>query len=214
MDFVLAFSFPFKDEKWISKILIAGLIGLIPVIGWIVLLGWQIEVIRRVIQGSNEPLPDWSGFGDYLILGLKGIVIALIYSLPIILLSIPVPILSSILDSADASVVVAIISFCFSCISLLYGIVLAFVIPAAFGRLAATNRLVDAFNLSAIWGLVRNALGSYVIAIIGTIIASFVGTLGVIACFIGIIFTWAYYNVVAGHLYGQAYREGAAASSS
>lgn len=213
MDFGLAFSFPFQDEKWINKILIAGLIALIPIVGWIVLLGWQIEVIRRVIQGSDEPLPDWSGFGDYLMLGLQGVVIALVYSLPIILLTAPVAILSAVLDSSDAGIIIGVISACFSCISLIYGILMAFAIPAAFGRLAATGKIGEAFKLSAIWDLVRNSLGAYVIAIIGTLVASFVGSLGIIACIIGVVFTWAYYNAVAGHLYGQAYREGAAASA-
>lgn len=212
MDFGLAFSFPFQDDKWINKILIAGLISLIPVLGWIVVLGWQIEVIRRVIQGSDEPLPDWSDFSAYLTLGVKGAVIALVYSIPIMLLSIPVPVISALMDSGSGDTIIALISICFSCLSLLYGIVLAFVIPAAFGRLAASDQMGDAFQLAAIWELVRNALGAYVIAIIGTIVAGFVGSLGAIACLIGVIFTWAYYNVVAGHLYGQAYLEGAGAS--
>lgn len=35
MDLGLAFTFPFQDENWLQKILIAGLIMLIPFLGWL-----------------------------------------------------------------------------------------------------------------------------------------------------------------------------------
>ena len=38
MDIGLAFSYPFQDEEWITKLLLVGVILLVPVLGLIVVL--------------------------------------------------------------------------------------------------------------------------------------------------------------------------------
>ncbi|NIM93132.1 MAG: DUF4013 domain-containing protein [Anaerolineales bacterium] len=203
MDFGLAFSFPFKDEDWVIKILIAGLIGIIPLIGQIALLGWMIEVSRRVIKNDPEQLPGWSNFGGLLVLGLKGIVIGIVVAIPYIILSIPFPLMA--ID--DSGTLVAIYSFCFSCFAILYAILLIVAVPASYGLLAATDDLGEALNVGKILDLVRAAPGAYIIAFLGTILASIIGSLGIILCFVGVVFTTAYAFSVQGHLYGQAYNE-------
>src|SRR3972149_6471966 len=73
IDLGLAFSFPFADKDWFKKLIIPGLIGLIPLIGQIAFYGWWVEVTRRVIRQQPDPLPDFSDFAGYLTDGLKGI---------------------------------------------------------------------------------------------------------------------------------------------
>ncbi|MCD4698964.1 MAG: DUF4013 domain-containing protein, partial [Phycisphaerae bacterium] len=87
MDFGLAFSFPFQDEEWIKKILLTGVIFLIPVVGQIAVMGWALTITRRIIRNDPEPLPDWSDFGGYLGLGFKAFVVVLVFVLPIIILT-------------------------------------------------------------------------------------------------------------------------------
>ena len=101
MDFGLAFSFPFKDEKWIEKIVIAAVISIIPIIGWFALLGWAIEIGRRVINGEEEVLADWSDFGGLLTLGFKAWLAALVFSIPLIIVWIPVGIFTGLVGSSD-----------------------------------------------------------------------------------------------------------------
>ena len=57
MDIGKAFSFVFEDEEWVSKILIGGLIALIPLVGQLVVLGYALKVAQNVAQGSPRPLP-------------------------------------------------------------------------------------------------------------------------------------------------------------
>jgi hypothetical protein len=84
------------------------------------------------------------------------------------------------------------------------------------GRYAATDELGEAFKLGAIFGMVKDNLGTYGMVLLGGLVASLVASLGSIACLIGVLFTMVYSMAVNGHLWGQAYNVsagGLAASS-
>lgn len=85
MDIAKAFSFMFEDERWVSKVLIGGLLIFIPFINFAV-LGYTIKVAQNVAQGSQRPLPEWGEFGGHFMRGLHWVAIAIVYSLPAILL--------------------------------------------------------------------------------------------------------------------------------
>jgi hypothetical protein len=107
----------------------------------------------------------------------------------------------------DSGTIYTVYSLCFSCFSFIYGLALAFVLPASFGILAATDQLGDALNPSKLLALVRAAPSAYLMALVGGIGASIVADLGVILCVVGIFFTLAYAAAITGHLYGQAYNQ-------
>jgi high-affinity nickel permease len=212
MDFGLAFSFPFQDQQWVKKLLITAALCLIPIVGWIAVLGWSLEVTRRVIRQHPEPLPDWSEFGALLTLGFKGFLIGIIFSIPAWVISLPSVVVSALgQDSQDMQSIITIVSICSSCVSILYSIILAFATPAAYGELAATDQLMASINPSRLLQLVRAAPSAWLIAILGTLVGGIVASLGLIACIVGVFFTIAYYAALAGHLYGQAYRQATAA---
>ena len=212
MDFGLAFSFPFQDQQWVKKLLITAVISLVPIIGGIAVLGWSLEVARRVIRQHPEPLPDWSEFGALLGLGFKGFLIGIVLSIPAWVISLPTVALSAFAaDSQDLQTIVTIVSICTSCLSILYSIILAFATPAAYGELASTDQIGAALNPSRIWQLVRAAPSAWLIAILGTLVGGIVASLGLIACIVGVFFTFAYYAALSGHLYGQAYLQATAA---
>ena len=175
------------------------------------MIGWAMTISRRIIRQETELLPQWDDFGGYLMLGLKGFLIALIASLPIIILAIPYSLITAMTDS-DLAALITISSICFSCFSLIYGLLLALAIPASFGILAATDQVGEAINPRKLLELVRAAPAAYLLTLLGIIIAGFVGGLGAIACGVGIIFTQAYAMAIQGHLYGQAYNEATKAS--
>lgn len=213
MDFAQAFSFPLQDKEWIKKIAITALISLIPVVGWIAVLGWSLEIARRVIRGESPVLPDWSNFGGLIGLGLKGFVVGLVFSIPSVVLSLPSSLMSAFADSEQLVTALSILSICTGCLSLLYAIAFMFVVPAAAGQLAATDSLAEAFNVRKLVSLIRNAPAAYLIVILGLLVAGIIAPLGVIACVIGVFFTLAYTLAVEGHLYGQAYLEGSKAAA-
>ncbi len=207
MDFGLSFSFPFQDEDWIKKIVLTAVISFIPVIGQFALMGWMVELTRRVIRGDENPLPDWADFGGILILGLKMVVIGFVYSLPLILLALPMGGISALLDDDSAIAIYSFVMMCFSCFAVIYGLALAYFFPAAVGELAVTDNLGEAINPTNIIAHVRAAPSAYLLAFLGTIVAGFLAGLGIILCFVGLLFTIVYAYAIQGHLYGQAYLE-------
>ena len=208
MDLGLAFSYVFQDPDWLKKVIIHGLIGLIPIVGQLVLLGWALEISRRVIRHETDLLPDFEDFGGRLMLGLKGFVIGLIAALPIILVAIAYSIIAALAGDNDTmAVLFSGASICMSCFSILYGLLLMFAVPAAYGILAATDQLGEAISPAKIMQLLRAAPAGYLLTLLGTLIAGFIGGLGSIACGVGVILTYAYAFAIQGHLYGQAYNE-------
>jgi hypothetical protein len=211
MNFGQAFSFVFEDPDWAKKVLIPALISLIPLVGQIFLVGWALDITRRVIQQNPRPLPDLD-FGRQLVDGLKAFVVGLVYSIPIIIFTIPISIVSAVagnqnMDSNTAGGIVTVVSLCCGGLIFLYSIAMMFVLPAALGNVAATDRLSAAFNFSEIMSLVRAAPGAYLLVLVGVIVSGFIAGLGSIACGIGVIVTLAYSQAVNGHLYGQGYNE-------
>lgn len=206
MDFGRAFSFVFDDEDWIKKVGIGGLLSLIPIIGIFVVLGWGLEITKRVIKGDAEVLPDWTDFGGYLTKGFLVFLIAFVYTLPVLLIQ-GCSSLPFLFENADDTLytIFTIVTICFGCFTALYSLAAYLVLPAAIGRYAATDELAQAFKLGEIFKTVRDNLGTYGLVLLGGIVASLVSSLGTIACVIGVIFTMVYGLAINGHLWGQAY---------
>ena len=205
MDLALSFTYVFEDEEWVKKLLMAAIAALIPFIGWIPLLGWALLIARRIIRQDPEPLPDWNDLGELFTLGLKGLVVVIVASLLPMILALPFILLSAFASNSDA--IYSIYSICYGCFNFIYGLALAFVLPASFGILADTDQLGDALNPSKLIALVRANPSAYLMALVGGIGASIVADLGVILCFVGVFFTMAYAAAIMGHLYGQAYKQ-------
>ncbi|MCJ7717389.1 MAG: DUF4013 domain-containing protein [Anaerolineales bacterium] len=209
MDFGKAFSFVFEDEDWVKKIAVGGLLSLIPVIGIFVVLGWGVEITKRVINGDTEVLPDWSDFGGYLSRGFMVFVIVFIFLLPVILVQscgTGLPFLTESYEQEALTTALWIVTACFTCITILYSIVAYMVLPAAIARYAATGEAGAAFKLGEIFKMVKDNLGTYGMVLLGGIVASLVASLGTIACVIGVLFTSVYSFAINGHLWGQAYK--------
>jgi hypothetical protein len=206
MDIGLAFSYVFEDDDWLKKVGIAALVLLIPIIGQLIVLGWALTITRRVIQNDPVPLPDWNDFGEYTIFGLKAFVIGLVYAIPLIIFMIPSSILSGTMDPHSPRAIISIIVTLLGCLTFLYSLLIALIMPAAYGQLAATGEIGEGLNVSKIISMITKNPSTYLMAFLGLILAGIVASLGSIACGIGVIATSAYAMAVEGHLFGQAYR--------
>ncbi|MFC2031657.1 DUF4013 domain-containing protein [Chloroflexota bacterium] len=217
MDIGKSFSFVFEDEAWIAKILIgAAILALGVLFSWALLIplilafallaGYSVEIIRRVMRGELDGLPEWDDWGRLFKDGLMVMIIGIVYALPIIILSICMSVPIGV--AADgAKGVSAGFSALLSCISLLYAIAMSVVLPAATAFYAAEDELGAAFRFGDVFSLVREHLSTYVTTFLMSWVAGLIGGAGGIVCGIGWLVTLPYAYLVTGHLYGQAYVE-------
>ncbi|OGO67716.1 MAG: hypothetical protein A2Z37_15860, partial [Chloroflexi bacterium RBG_19FT_COMBO_62_14] len=202
MDIGVALSFVTQDKDWIKKILI-GAVLVLTGIGMIPVLGWGLEVTRRVIRGDTELLPEWTEFGKFIMDGLKLMVGALVWSLPLAILAgclvgIPAALSGSQTESSAATISL-VSSVCLGLIALPYFILYGLLLPGMAGVLADKGSLGMALNPMNSWKLVRANVGGYVIAfLVGSIIVSVATFVGTLVCVIGLFPATAYAYGVLG----------------
>jgi hypothetical protein len=228
MEYGKAFTFPQDDPNWIKKVAIAGVVALliaVPVLGIaaaFLLWGYAVEITRRVIAGETPVLPEWTDFGDLLKKGAYYFVIGFVYALPLILLlaciGLPYGGIAFAGDDPDLQNTLAtaasVVSACFGCLAALYGLLVAVVMPAAVGRLAATGQVGAALRFGDVLALVRAKPGVFVfVMIVSALAVSILSSVGSIACGIGAAWGAAYGSIAAAHLYGQAYRVASGSST-
>jgi len=208
MDFGLAFSYVFEDEDWLKKLALASLLCLTG-IGIIPVLGWGLEVIRRVIKEEPEPLPDWSEFGQYFVKGILVVLVVFIYSLPIIVVGSCNAGAGTLLGNTGedfATPAIWILTMCLSCLYIIYGLGISLVVPAALGNYAASGEFGSVFKLGKIFKIVKDNLGNYGLVFLGMLLSNIIAPLGTVACGIGLAVTTAYAILFNSHLIGQAYK--------
>jgi hypothetical protein len=207
------FTLPFKSEGWFGTFAIMGLLALIPIVGQINLLGWQLSTLDNYRQGRIDLPP--AGL-SYIGRGANVFVALLVWVLPAIALFIAAYIVlfvviaaagatsgSSSTASAAASggaVVGILLYYLVIFIVVIYAIAVRVLQPAI---TIATERGgvrggISPRNVLAIAG---HSWSNTLIAALLTYVSGFLGSLGIYACCVGVIFTIAYsYGVDAGVL--------------
>ena len=219
MDIGRSFKFMFEDEGWITKILIGGILGLIPIVNFVI-YGYQLEVIKNVSQDQDLPLPDWDDFGGKFIKGLMVVIASFIYSLPLILVGIVYFVVMMIVGGGAASTgsedvsgaaggIFAICSIAFYCVAFLYSIIVyGFIFVPGVMRYAEEEEFGAFFKFGENLRVATSNLGSYIVMLLVIMLAGIVAeVVGVIACGIGILFTIFWAILVSGHLFGQFWKE-------
>ncbi len=171
---------------------------IVAIAGGLVITGYTLNLVRRVMDGYDTPLPEWDDIGGLLGLGLKGFVVQLGWSLPLIVLGFAV-LLPGL--AADNGGLIALGSLVF----LVLALATAVIAPAGLGRLAATGSIGEGLNVRLILDLVRNNIGDYVLLALAAIEAGLIGLAGFVVFLVGGLITVPYAVLVVAHLTGQAY---------
>ena len=228
MDIGKSFSFPFEDKQWITKLGLGGVITLVPILNF-AWSGYMVELLRNVMDGKQEPLPNWDDIGKKLVDGLILAVAGLVYALPmLIVICLPmgfmvVPaILSGSGDMQEIANAIAgagsILFLCLLCVFMLYALVLSVVYPAILIVFAREGTFASCFKFRQVFDLVGKNMSPFLTAwgvslgagiVVNLVVGMVAGVLSIIPCLgwiVAIILplaTVVYITSVYAHLFGQ-----------
>ncbi len=191
-----AFVWPVRDPEWVVKILIIGLINLIPIVGAINGIGWMLASMDRLRAGEEKLAPANL---DHLGRGARVFVVELVYAIAVVAIGMLayLPALAITLQQNNGHANAGLVALAFLLTLAAFGLIAlgslayTFMLPAVI--LATDARGIGAgLHVAEIVKRSRANPMNTLIAGLMLIAASFVSSLGVIACGIGAVFTAAY----------------------
>lgn len=145
MDLEKALRFPTTDREWKRKVLIGGLLNIVPVINFLS-IGYAYRVFRKAFGRQETDLPEWENWGELFLQGLIVFLIALIYN-----------------------IVSLILFFIHPVLGVLAAIAVALLFPAAMAQYAMHGNFAEAFQLKDIWVRIQQNRSDYFIAWLVTV---------------------------------------------
>ncbi|OGO41239.1 MAG: hypothetical protein A2W36_06305 [Chloroflexi bacterium RBG_16_58_14] len=215
-----SFTYVFEDAKWFTKLLLGAVVSIVPILNF-AFIGYTTEIIRRVSRDDPEPLAGWDDFGKMFVDGLLLALAGLVYSIPIILLAIPMfPVLMAA-SSGDSDTVMAAMTglgIVLGCLIGLYGLFLTVFYPAVQINYSRKGTFGSCFQIGTIIKVATSNFGNYLLAwlmyIVFAMVIGFIG--GILSTFLAIIpcLGWILslivtaiiapmVGVVYAHLFGQ-----------
>jgi hypothetical protein len=215
IDFGRPFTFVFDDPDWVRKILLGGLMTLLSflLIGIFIVFGYCARLARNVAAGVARPLPEWNDIGDYLLEGLKLVVIAIIYYIPVMIVFAigmgGTAFLGALADDTGADAVAAVAGGMFSigmCFLYIFALAVAAILPAALTLAVMRQDFGAAFDFRTVFSYIGQNGANYVLAIAVHLIAGFLAQFGFFLLCVGLLFTAFWSQLATTHAFGETYR--------
>jgi len=210
------YNYVFDNPNWMMNVLFGALCGLIPIIGPLLLLGYQFDIIQTLLvtQGARYPDFDFNRFVDYLMGGLWPFLVQLIVSFVLmpcfaVVFFIPFFILMAAAGSAGEDVGPVI--FVGGSVLLALLLIPISVIPAMLMwpmmlRAGLTQDFAEGFNFGwALDFLKKTWLEMFLASLFWAFAAVVLSLLGLLACFIGIYLVIPLVWLAQAHLLYQLY---------
>ncbi len=227
MDIAKALTFITEDERWLEKlaigvgiVLISSFLApvLIGLLGFFIVAGYAIRLLQNVRDGQPRPLPEWNQWSEDFVRGLKIAIVTLIWALPIFVVVVPMGVGAALADSGRevAEIFGGLILFGSLSLTVLYGLVVAFLTPGFTIAFARDEEIRSGLQLTEIWQWTQQHLGQVLLIGIVYLAASFALGLvamltGLLLCGVGLLVTMPLSTLVMmlfqHHLYGQLARQ-------
>ncbi len=228
MDIGKALTFYTEDERWVEKLaigtgvlLISTILStiLVGVLGYFIVLGYCIRLMNNVKNGVTPVLPEWDQWGDDLVRGVKLFVVQFVWSLPLIVVMVPLFVGAAMADSSQSGSEFfgTVLILCGSCLAFLYGIFLFLVQPGFTVAFAEREEISDGLQVTKIWNWTMERIGQVALVMIVILVAGFIVQTvafiaGILLCLVGLVVTVPLGQLIVYlftyHLYGQLAQEG------
>jgi len=169
------FSYPLRDD-WIGRIVIGGVLGFLSVlvVPAFLIVGYLVRVLEKTIGGDEVP-PEFTDWGDLLIKGLIGTVIAVAYTvIPVIAYGVVIAVVGGTSGAVggDAGALVGAVGVLLALTFVPVLFLVYYAVPAALSAYAARGELGAAFDPD----LLKPALLSteYLVAVLMPIVVAVV----------------------------------------
>lgn len=160
-----ALTYVFDDPEWFSKLAMTALVViasvtftplLIGFVGWALLLGFTVELVRNVRLGVKYPLPRWTDFNRYLSVGFNALTAVIVYSMPNLVLGCVSSFMAQNMGSGFiGSTLMLALSCCLFPILLVYNLVSVPMLALGIGRYVEDPRINVFFELSLLFDMLR-----------------------------------------------------------
>jgi hypothetical protein len=167
---------PFQDSRWLQKLLLGGLIALIPLLGALINQGYTWLYCRRVIS-RNFALPEWDDWGEMLSRGFGVFVIGLVYAIVPLIAGLALGLAGGGVTALTRSPSAAATALFGSClVPLLVVLVLSlfcfFFYPMSLTRYAGTGDFGAAFEFGRIWDVISANFTEYLLCYLAVFVAA------------------------------------------
>jgi hypothetical protein len=183
--------FPVKDSESRKYFLIGCAVALagfiIPIIPYLFLFGYAAQVARQVFKGESPRMFAWNDWGTLFQDGAKIFGVRIVYTLPILILAIPMmiagiamPIIMNNVNSSELETVMAVfvlVMLLFGCLLTILSLPLGLIIPVAEMHTVDKNEFAAGFRFREWWGIFRANLGGFILTFVIIYAASMVLTI-------------------------------------
>ncbi len=229
--------FPFRSPGWATRFFVGAALVFagfwIPILPWIFVAGYLVQVMREVLEDRGPSLPGWEDWGQLGRDGLRATGIGLVYLLPGTLVNLfgigvyfVVALASSLAaEGSKAGEEAALLAILFAVVvlflSLFIGTLLFLMglipLPMALAEFVSSDKFAAAFRLRRLWEVMRAdgwgylaawvvLLGVGAITYIAMMLTYYTGVLCWLMPFVSA--TGGFYMYLVGAaLFGQVYRE-------
>jgi hypothetical protein len=210
-----AFSFIFEDPKWPKKILIGGILGLIPIVN-LIMLGYAMQIAANVAMQRENKLPNWGDdFGEAVVLSWESTRILLKCSVPGLFFLIltsrilnyrPININLTTFEVEQAPINIGLFTT-FLIISIVLLALGSFIAMAGLVHYANTNDYPASLDLANNLSFAQINLRQVAMLWLLLIATNILSLLGIAALDIGIIFTIPYAYAIFGYTLGYTIQQ-------
>lgn len=216
IEYMRMYNYVFENPSWLTTVLLSALCLIIPVIGPLVLLGFQYEVVISLLatQGLQYPAFDFNRFGDYLMRGVWPFLVQLVASVVIvplvfILFGIPLFILLALgaaMGEENGSIVLGIGMPLLMIVLIPLSALPAVLLIPFMLRAGLTQDFAEGFNWNWAVDFLKTTWRELFLAMLFLIVTGGVlAMLGMLACYIGMFVAMPVVFLAQAHLLYQVY---------